>query len=77
MIRVVLCEGLLCSANCIHPELKHKINKEKLEKIIIEGGNQKTSIERKHTLVSELYFEIRKVTEDINAKILKEESKKS
>ena len=75
MIRVVLCEGLLCSAGAIHPELKGKINKEKLEKIVVEGASAKTSVERKHQLVSDLYFEARKITEAINAKLHKENGK--
>jgi len=73
MIRVILCEGLLCSTNSLHPELKSKLNKDKLEKIILEGFNANTSIERKHQLVSELYFETRKITESINTILMKEE----
>jgi len=69
MIRILLCEGLLYSAISLHPECNTKAIKVKMGKIASEGHNPKTSIERKHKLISELYFEARKATECINKKI--------
>ena len=40
-----------------------------LRGIALEGSNPNTSLERKHQLVSELYFEARKTTEIINKKL--------
>lgn len=71
MIRIILCEGILHSATILHPECKTKEIKEKIEKIALEGSNPKTSIERKHQLISDLYFQARKTTECINTKIKK------
>ena len=72
-IRVILCEGLMHSAGVIHPEYKSKINKDKLELITREGANLKTGSERKHQLISNLYFETRKTTEYINNKFAKKD----
>jgi hypothetical protein len=63
MIRVVLCQGLLCSTLSLYPEFKSSINKPKLEKIVRDISDPKVSTEIKHKLVSEIYFEARKAAE--------------
>ena len=72
MIRVVLCQGLLCSTISIYPEFKSTIDKVKLEKIVHDTGDPKTPIAEKHRLVSEVYFEARKAAEFLNARAKKE-----
>jgi len=42
-----------------------------MEKIAAECYNPKTAPERKHQLISDLYFQARKTTECINGKIQK------
>ena len=77
MIRIVLCEGLLRTAPSIYPEYKSKIDTRLLSNIAKEGSNSKTSMERKHQLTSQLYFETRKVIEDLNTKLCKRLKNKS
>ena len=77
MIRIVLCEGLLRTAPSIYPHYKSKIDTQLLSAIAKEGTNPKTSMERKHQLTSQLYFEARKVIEDLNVKLSKALKNKS
>ena len=72
MVRIVLCEGLLRTAPSLHPEYKSKINPKMLSDIAKEGYATSTQMERKHQLVSKLYFEARKAIEYMNSKIVKE-----
>ncbi len=72
MIRVVLCEGLLHTALTLHPECRDKTIKDKLERIAREGHDLETTPVKKQQLISELYFETRKLTECINEKLAKE-----
>ena len=72
MVRIVLCEGLLHTAPSIYLNYKPKVDIKLLADIAKEGANPQTSIGRKHQLASKLYFEARKVLEDLNDKIKKE-----
>ena len=71
LIRVVLSEGFIHTSMALYPECKTKEIKEKVEKISAECYNPKVSPERKHQLISELYFQARKATECINGKLQK------
>ena len=72
MIRIVLCEGLLHSAESVYPDYKIKVNKKLLLSITKNGSAVNASLARKHELTSQLYFETRKVLECINERLTKE-----
>jgi len=77
MIRIMLCYGVLRTAPEVFPDCKSKIDKQLLLNLAKEGANLKTPQERKHQLVSQLYFETRKIIEYLNPKISKELKNKS
>ena len=77
MIRIMLCDGILRTAPEVFPNYKLKIDKRLLLALTQEGANPKTSLERKHQLASQLYFEARKVIEIVNANVSKELKNKS
>ena len=76
MIRIVLCEGLLRTCPTLHPEYKSRINPRELSDLAKEGSDLETPLERKHQLISKLYFEARKAIEYMNDKLSKESKKK-
>jgi len=69
-VRIVVCTGILHTAPALYPELKSKIIGEKeMLKIAIEGCNRDTPQEKRHQFTSKIYFEARKATEYMSAKL--------
>ncbi len=75
LIRIILCEGLLRAGMVIHPEYEKKINKKKLNRLTTEGADIKTDIGRRHSIVSELYFEARKMVDYFEERVAHEEKR--
>ena len=73
MVRIILCEGLLRAGMIIAPKYDKNADKKKLNSFAKEGSNIKTDTGRRHRIVSELYFEARKITDYIDKKFDKED----
>jgi hypothetical protein len=63
VVRIIICDGLLCLLPLISPEYKSGIDLKLLAKMTKEAGDPTISEEEKHKLISRLYFETRKLTE--------------
>jgi hypothetical protein len=68
MIRIILCEGLLRAGMIISPEYAKNVDKKKLDNLAKEGTDIKTDPGKRHRIVSELYFEARKMTDHLDKK---------
>ena len=74
-VRLFLSLGFLYAAPQIFPQVKGKLDSKKIDAINKEGGNINTPVSRKHALLSQVYFEARKLAELISAEMEKEEKK--
>jgi len=69
MVRILLCEGLLRAGMIVCPEYAKNVDTKKLDNLAREGTDIKTDTGRRHRIVSELYFEARKITDHFEKKL--------
>ena len=65
LIRILICEGIIRAGTLCFPEYNKKINRKKLDGLTAEGTDTNTEISRRHKILSDVYFEARKVADYI------------
>jgi hypothetical protein len=72
IIRLLVCEGIIRASSLSFPECK--IDKKKLDNLTIEGTSVKTDIARRHKIISDVYFEARKIADYVDSMIEKDKA---
>ena len=72
-LRIAVSHGLIHYGPFIYPKCKEKIiDNESLGNLAKEGYSANTTTQRKHQIISKLYFEARKTAECLNSELAKE-----